>query len=96
MQSMGLLLLRLEISSRHELHFINNKLSMLQEPRLHLNKKGESFERSNPGADADLHHRLMQSMGLHLLGLENSLRHELHSINNEQSMLQEPRLHLSK
>ena len=43
LHSMGLLLLGLEVSHRHELHFINNELSMLQGPRLHLNKKGESL-----------------------------------------------------
>ena len=93
---MGLLLRGLEMSLRQELHFINNELSMLQGPRLHLNKKGESCERSNPGAGADLHHRLMQSICLHLLGLENSLRHELDFSDGKLSTLQEQRLHLSK
>ena len=38
MQSMGLLLLGLENPLRHELHFIDGRLSTLQEPRLHLSK----------------------------------------------------------
>ena len=38
----------------------------------------------------------MQSMGLLLLGLENSLRHELHFSDGKLSTLQEQRLHLSK
>ena len=150
---MGWALLGLEMSLRHDLHFVKSKLSKLQKPRVQLGKYGECWlalqawcwfiaskfysmyglgfawtwnvSSSRPsfcqkqaiqasktksatwqvwrmlvGAPSlMLIHSikvLHTCMGWALLGLEMSLRHDLHFVKGKLSKLREPRVQLGK